>query len=96
MARFISLHRSPGLSKEDFAQNGAEIVNGKYAQHVVTYINFFDGTIVNLADMKPQTTDPHCSAGPVRYVLEMNKDWFAKKGIKAGTKLQGSLFQVQR
>jgi uncharacterized protein len=55
-----------------------------------------DGTIVNLADMKPQSTDSHCSAGPVRYVLEMNKDWFSKKGIKAGTKLQGALFQVQR
>jgi uncharacterized membrane protein (UPF0127 family) len=55
-----------------------------------------DGTIVNLADMKPQTTDSHCSAGPVRYVLEMNKDWFAKKGIKAGTKLHGALFQAPR
>ena len=28
-----------------------------------------DGTIVNLADMKPQTTDSHCSAQPVRFVL---------------------------
>ena len=55
-----------------------------------------DGTIVNLADMKPQATDSHCSRGPVRYVLEMNKDWFAKRGIKAGAKLQSQLFQVQR
>ena len=29
-----------------------------------------DGTIVNLADMKPQTEDSHCSTKPVRYVLE--------------------------
>jgi hypothetical protein len=50
MVRFMSLHRAPGLSKEDFAQNGADIVNGQYAQHVVTYINFLDGTIVNLFD----------------------------------------------
>ncbi|MDQ3060688.1 MAG: DUF192 domain-containing protein [Pseudomonadota bacterium] len=55
-----------------------------------------DGTIVNLADMKPQTTEPHCSARPVRYVLEMNKGWFAKKGIQAGSKLGGSLFQAAR
>ena len=55
-----------------------------------------DGTIVNLADMKPQTTDSHCSTQPVRYVLEMNKGWFAKKGIKAGSKLGGPLFQAQR
>ncbi|NMM09851.1 MAG: DUF192 domain-containing protein [Polaromonas sp.] len=55
-----------------------------------------DGTIVNTADMKPQTTDSHCSAQPVRYVLEMNKGWFVKKGIKAGSKLSGSLFEAKR
>ena len=54
-----------------------------------------DGTIVNLEDMKPQTTEPHCSTAPVRYVLEMNKGWFAKKGIKAGTKLTGAAFAVK-
>lgn len=52
-----------------------------------------DGTIVNLADMAPQTTDSHCSAKPVRFVLEMNQGWFAQKGIKAGFKLSGSLFR---
>ena len=52
-----------------------------------------DGTIINLADMKPQTTDSHCSATPVRYVLEMNQGWFGKKGIKAGAKLSGKPFQ---
>lgn len=52
-----------------------------------------DGTIVNLADMKPQTEDSHCSAKPVRFVLEMNQGWFAKKGIKAGAKLSGPPFQ---
>jgi hypothetical protein len=54
-----------------------------------------DGTIVNLADMKPQTTDSHCSAQPVRYVLEMNQGWFAKKGIKAGFKLGGKPFETK-
>ena len=52
-----------------------------------------DGTIVNLADMKPQTTDSHCSAKPVRYVLEMNQGWFDKKGIKTGFKLSARSFQ---
>lgn len=55
-----------------------------------------DGTIVNLADMKPQTTDAHCSARPVRYVLEMNRGWFAKRGIKAGSKLSGPPFDGKR
>jgi uncharacterized protein len=52
-----------------------------------------DGTIVNLADMKPQTTNSHCSTQPVRYVLEMNLGWFDKKGIKAGFKLGGKPFE---
>jgi hypothetical protein len=51
-----------------------------------------DGTIVNLVDMKPQTTDSHCSAQAVRFVLEMNQGWFAKRGIKAGAKLGGKPF----
>lgn len=48
-----------------------------------------NGRIVNLVDMKPQTTDSHCSTEPVRYVLEMNQGWFAKRGIKAGSNLGG-------
>lgn len=55
-----------------------------------------DGIIVNLEDMKPQTLDPHCSSKPVRFVLEMNKGWFARKGIKAGSKLIGAPFKAQR
>jgi uncharacterized membrane protein (UPF0127 family) len=55
-----------------------------------------DGTIVNLADMKPQTTNSHCSAKPVRYVLEMNQGWFTQKGIKAGFKLRGPAFEVRK
>ena len=54
-----------------------------------------DGTIVNLADMKPQTTDSHCSKQPVRYVLEMNQGWFSKKGIKTGFKLGGKPFEIK-
>ena len=51
-----------------------------------------DGTIVNLADMKPQSDDSHCSTKPVRFVLEMNAGWFAKKQIKAGYQLSGQPF----
>jgi len=51
-----------------------------------------DGNIVNIDTMTPQTLDSHCSAKPVRYVLEMNEGWFAKRGIKAGTRLRGPPF----
>ncbi len=52
-----------------------------------------DGTIVNLADMKPHSTASHCSAKPVRFVLEMQQGWFAKKGIQSGFRLTGAPFQ---
>lgn len=52
-----------------------------------------DGTVVNLSEMKPLALDSHCSAKPVRYVLEMNQRWFARKGVKPGTKLAGDPFK---
>lgn len=51
------------------------------------------GYIVNLADMAPQSMNTHCSVRPVRFVLEMNKGWFAKRGLKAGSKISGPPFQ---
>jgi uncharacterized membrane protein (UPF0127 family) len=51
-----------------------------------------DGTIVNLADMKPLSEESHCSARPVRFALEMSQGWFAKRGIKAGFRLRGAPF----
>jgi uncharacterized protein len=51
-----------------------------------------DGRIVNIAEMQPQSDDSHCSARPVRYVLEMNRGWFDKRGIKAGDRLRGPIF----
>jgi uncharacterized membrane protein (UPF0127 family) len=47
------------------------------------------GTIVNIADMEPQTEASHCAAQPVRYALEMNRGWFAARGIKPGSRLGG-------
>jgi uncharacterized membrane protein (UPF0127 family) len=51
-----------------------------------------DGTIVNLVDMKPMSDDSHCSKKPVRFVLEMNLAWFAKRNLQAGFKLTGPMF----
>ena len=52
-----------------------------------------DGSIVNMADMKPQSDDSHCSAKPVRFVLEMNQGWFSRRNIQPGYKLVGPPFQ---
>lgn len=51
-----------------------------------------DGSIVNIADMQPQSEKSHCSAQPVRFALEMNQGWFDKRGIKPGFKLKGPPF----
>ena len=52
-----------------------------------------DGKIVNIDDMKPFDESSHCSAAPVRFVLEMTQGWFAKRGIKAGFQLAGPPFK---
>lgn len=46
-----------------------------------------DGTVVNIADMEPQSEDSHCANAPVRFALEMEQGWFAAKGIAAGSRL---------
>jgi uncharacterized membrane protein (UPF0127 family) len=47
------------------------------------------GAIVNVEDMEPQTEASHCAAQPVRYALEMNRGWFAARGVKPGSSLGG-------
>ena len=48
-----------------------------------------EGRILNIEDMEPQTEDNHCAAAPARFALEMNKGWFAGKGIKPGQRIGG-------
>jgi uncharacterized protein len=47
------------------------------------------GAIINIADMAPQTEDSHCASRPARYALEMNRGWFAARGIQPGMRLGG-------
>lgn len=55
-----------------------------------------DGSIVNLADMKPLDETSHCSTKPVRFVLEMNKGWFGQHHLAAGSRLRGPVFEPRR
>jgi uncharacterized membrane protein (UPF0127 family) len=48
-----------------------------------------DGAIINIEDMQPQTQNTHSAKKPAKYALEMNLGWFAKRGIKPGTKIEG-------
>lgn len=56
-------------------------------------IAFLDSTktIINIADMEPNTTTIHHSAGPARYALEVRQGWFAERGIAPGAKASFTL-----
>jgi uncharacterized membrane protein (UPF0127 family) len=47
------------------------------------------GKIVSISNMQPQTETSHCATAPVKFALEMPGGWFAAKGIKSGTTIQG-------
>jgi uncharacterized membrane protein (UPF0127 family) len=47
------------------------------------------GVIINIEDMAPQTEDSHCAKRPSLYALEMNRGWFAARGIKPGSRIGG-------
>ena len=93
--------RSRGLMfRKSLAPNaGMVFVFDEVSQHCMwmknTYVPlsvaFLDeqGTIINIEDMAPQTEDTHCAKKPARYALEMDRGWFASRGIKPGTKLGG-------
>ena len=76
----------------DDAQPTNRIAQILTAWHVDADFLTDDGTVVNIEDMKPQSLDSHCSAKPVRFALEMNQGWFAKRGVKPGSKLDGEPF----
>jgi len=47
------------------------------------------GRIVSISEMRPQTETSHCAAAPAKFALEMNRGWFAAKGLKAGAGIGG-------
>lgn len=53
-----------------------------------------DGTITNIAEMRPKSDDSHCAQRPVRYALEMESGWFARRGLTTGARLGGLPPQV--
>ena len=48
-----------------------------------------DGSVVNIADMKPKDETTHCAQRPVPFALEMDRGWFASRGIRPGQKITG-------
>lgn len=93
--------RATGLMhRESLAPNaGMLFIFDQYGRHCMWMKNtliplsvaFLDdqGAIVNIAHMEPHSEEPHCAARPVRYALEMNRGWFAARGIEPGARLGG-------
>ena len=48
-----------------------------------------DGTIINIADMRPMSLEVHCAERPARYALEMTRGWYAFRGITSGMRIHG-------
>jgi uncharacterized membrane protein (UPF0127 family) len=48
-----------------------------------------DGSVINIEEMRPNTTDTHNSQGEALYALEMNSGWFAKNNIAPINKVRG-------
>jgi uncharacterized membrane protein (UPF0127 family) len=73
-----------------FEQPGAQCMWMKNT-FIPLSVAFLDerGEIINIADMTPHSEQAHCAARPARYALEMNRGWFAARGIKPGARLGG-------
>lgn len=54
-----------------------------------------EGTIVQVGDLEPHSTEPHECETPVRYVLEVNQGWFDERGIAPGERVEGPAFIAQ-
>jgi uncharacterized membrane protein (UPF0127 family) len=52
----------------------------------IAYI-LYDGTIVDIRDMRPGDLSPVHSSRSARYALEVPQGWFASAGIRPGDRL---------
>jgi len=100
LARTEDEKRTGLMFRKQLAENSAMLFvyerEGVWAMwmkntYVPLSVAFIDrhGVIVNIEDMQPLTQDSHEAAGPVKYALEVNQGWFAKRGIKRGARVEG-------
>jgi uncharacterized membrane protein (UPF0127 family) len=47
--------------------------------------------VINIADMTPHSEESHCATRPARYALEMERGWFAARGVGPGSQIRGIL-----
>ncbi len=54
-----------------------------------------DGVVVKMADMEPLSERHHTPDVPVQYVIEVNKGWFKKAGLRVGARVDIDLEKIQ-
>ena len=54
MPRYLAIHHAPGVSQADFQRNIPEVLRGKHATFVQTYVNLAEGTVVNIYDAESE------------------------------------------
>jgi len=47
-----------------------------------------DGTILDIQEMEPLSTEAHQPPGPYRYALEVNQGWFRRHGFGPGDRVE--------
>ncbi len=59
--------------------------------YVPLSVAFLDeqGVIINIAVMQPNTLAAHYPLRPAKYALEVNRGWFAQRGVTAGMRVEG-------
>ncbi|MBV9099806.1 MAG: DUF4242 domain-containing protein [Candidatus Dormibacteraeota bacterium] len=50
MPLFMTIHRAPGLSREEFQQNAPDVLESKHARMLHVWVNMYEGFIVTLYD----------------------------------------------
>ena len=48
MPLFMTVHRAPGLSREEFQQNAPDVLESKHARMLHVWVNMYEGFIVTL------------------------------------------------
>ena len=48
MSLFVTIHRAPGMSREEFQQNAGDVLESKHATMRHVFVNVFEGFIVTV------------------------------------------------
>ena len=52
--------------------------------------------VINIAAMTPHSEESHCATRPARYALEMERGWFAARGIGSGSTIRGIVHPARK